>query len=88
MELTPKETKFLTVLNETRLADGKMFGQYSDLVKEQFDFSNEELTHAVKKLVKMDLLSSIDAGGNEFVYFHTAKVMKADLDKDLVKIRH
>jgi hypothetical protein len=87
-QLTPKETKFLTILNETRLADGKMVGRYSEQVKEQFQFSNEELKSAVNKLVKMDLLMKIDAGGKEFVYFHTDKVGKTDLDGDLLKIRH
>lgn len=88
MELTSKETKFLTILNETRLTDGKMVGRYSNEVKEQFNFSDTELKSAVNKLVKMEMLSVIDAGGNDLVYFHTEKVNKADLDKDLIKIRH
>jgi hypothetical protein len=87
-QLTPKETKFLTILNETRLANGKMFGRYFEQIKEQFQFSNEELRNAVNKLVKMDLLVEINAGGDEFVYFHTDKVTKTALDKDLIKIRH
>src|SRR3989344_1922076 len=78
-QLTPKETKFLTILNETRLSDGKMFGRYYDLIKEHFEFSNTELKNAVDKLLKMNLLMSIDAGGKEFVYFHTNKVAKAHL---------
>ncbi|MBU0761200.1 MAG: hypothetical protein KJ718_05465 [Nanoarchaeota archaeon] len=88
MDLTPKETKFLTILNETRLSDGKMFGRYFEEIKGLFEFSNEELNKAVKKLVQMGLLTKIDAGGNEYVYFHTNKVTKTELDKDLIKIRH
>lgn len=88
MELTSKELKFLTILNETRLADGKMFGRYFDQVKERFEFSNDELGKAAAKLVSLDLLTKINAGGDEFVYFHTDKVVKAALDPDLVKIRH
>lgn len=88
MALTQKETKFLTILNETRLTNGKMVGRYSTEVKEQFSFSDTELKSAVNKFVKMDLLSVIDAGGNDLVYFHTQKVNKEDLDKDLLKIRH
>lgn len=87
-ELTPKETKFLTILNETRLTDGKMFGTYFDLIKEHFQFSNEELKSAVAKLLKLNLLTEIDAGGSEIVYFHTDRVNKVELDKDLLKIRH
>ena len=74
MELTPKEIKFLTIMNETRLADGKMFGRYSEEVSKLFSFSNSELNAAVKKLVKMDMLSVMDVGGNEKVFFHTDKV--------------
>jgi len=88
MELTQKEIKFLTVLNETRLSEGKMSKKYFDQIKEQFPFSLEELESAVKKLVKMGLLTKIDAGGEEFVYFHTDKVVKTELDKDLTKIKH
>ncbi|MBU0907109.1 MAG: hypothetical protein KKE05_03030 [Nanoarchaeota archaeon] len=87
-QLTPKETKFLTVLNETRLAGGKIFGRFGELVKEQFQFSNEELKNAVNKFLKLDLLTKIDAGGNEIVYFHTNKVNSIELDRDLLKIRH
>lgn len=88
MLLTQKETKFLTILNETRLTDGKMLGRYADLVKEQFEFSNGELTSAVKKLLELELLTPIKAGGDEVVYFHTSKVEKIKLDPDLLKIRH
>lgn len=88
MQLTDSETKFLTILDETRLSDGKMSGRYFEEVKEQFKFSNTELTDAAKKLEKMGLLSKIDTGGKEFVYFHTDKVVKAELDEDLRKIRH
>ena len=88
MSLTPKEAKFLTILNETRLADGKLFGEYSEEVSKQFSFSNAELEAAVKKFVKFGLLSVIDAGGNELVYFHTGKVNEDKLDKHLKAIRH
>jgi len=75
-------------MNETRLSDGKIFGQYSQEVNKQFAFSDAELSSAVKKLVKMKLLSVIDAGGDELVYFHTEKVIKEELDKQLREIRH
>lgn len=88
MALTQNEIKFLTILNETRLAEGKMFGRYFEEVKEQFEFSNEELNDAVKKLVKLNLLTRIDIGGDECAYFHTDKVVKSDLDKKLSKIAH
>ncbi len=88
MELAPKDIKFLTIMNETRLSDGKMFGRYFEEVNERFKFSNSELNTAVKKLVKMDMLSVIDAGGKDMVYFHTEKVSKDQLDKELMTIRH
>jgi hypothetical protein len=88
MELTNKEIKFLTILNETRLSDGKMFGRYSDEVSKVFSFSDSELNSAVRKLIKMNMLSVVDAGGKELVYFHTDKVDKNDLDKHLMEIRH
>jgi len=88
MELMPKDIKFLTIMNETRLTNGKMFGRYFEEVSEQFKFSNSELNTAVKKLVKMDMLSVIDAGGKDMVYFHTDKVSKDQLDKELMTIRH
>lgn len=88
MVLSQREMKFLTILNETRFSDGKMSGRYLDEIKEHFLFSNKELNLAVVKLVKMGLLSEIDAGGNEFVYFHTEKVEKSKLDSNLGKIRH
>ena len=75
-------------MNETRLSDGKIHGVYSKEVAKQFSFEDEELTSAVKKFVKMKLLSVIDAGGNELVYFHTEKVIKEELDKQLSEIRH
>ncbi len=88
MELTQKDIKFLTIMNETRLSDGKMFGRYSEEVSKLFLFSNVELDAAVKKLVKMGMLSVVDAGGNELVYFHTNKVAEDKLDKSLREIRH
>ncbi len=88
MELTQKDMKFLTIMNETRLSDGKMFGRYSEEVSKLFLFSDAELSTAVKKLVKMEMLSVIDVGGNERVYFHTDKVTEDKLDKDLMGIRH
>jgi len=65
-----------------------MFGRYFEEVKEQFTFSNIELSNAVAKLEKLGLLMKIDTGGDEFAYFHTDKVAKTDLDKELNKIRH
>ena len=88
MILSQREIKFLTILNETRLSDGKMSGRYSDEIKEEFLFSDKELNQAVIKLVKMGLLEKITAGGNEYVYFHTEKVEKSELDAILGKIRH
>ncbi len=88
MELTQKDIKFLTIMNETRLADGKMFGRYSEEVSKVFTFSNSELDAAVRKLVKMGMLSVMDVGGNEKVYFHTDKVSKGNIDRDLKAIRH
>lgn len=88
MALTQNEIKFLTILNETRLANGKMFGRYSEEIKKQFNFSDKELIVAVRKLEELNLLTKINAGGNEYVYFHTDKVVKTELDKELSKIRH
>lgn len=88
MELTQNEIKFLTILNETRLSEGKMTGRYFEEIRALFKFSNEELNTVAKKLEKMDLLTKIDAGSKEFVYFHTDKVVKTELDKELSKIRH
>jgi len=88
MDLTSRELKFLTIMNETRLSNGKIHGIYSQEVAKQFQFSEVELSSAVKKFVKLKLLSVIDAGGDELVYFHTEKVIKAELDKQLREIRH
>ena len=88
MELMPKEIKFLTILNETRLSNGKMSGRYFDEVNKQFTFSNAELNAAVKKLMKLDMIMVIDAGGKDMVYFHTDKVQKDILDKELLTIKH
>lgn len=88
MELTAREIKFLTILDETRLDRGKMFGRYFGEVSKVFQFSDNELTMAVNKLLKMKMLSVIDAGADEKVYFHTDKVVKNDLDKNLREIRH
>jgi hypothetical protein len=88
MALTENEIKFLTILNETRLSDGKMFGRYFEQIKELFAFSDKELNSAVKKLEEMNFITKINAGGNEYVYFHTDKVIKTDLDKNLIKIKH
>jgi len=88
MQLTDKELKFLTILNETRLANGKIHGRYSQEVSKIFQFSDAELGSAVKKLVKMKMLSVIDAGADELVYFHTDKVVKSELDRNLREIRH
>lgn len=88
MELTQKDIKFLTIMNETRLSEGKICGRYSQEVNKEFLFSDSELNAAVKKFVKMGMLSTIEAGGGETVYFHTEKVDRSKLDKDLRKIRH
>ena len=88
MQLTENEIKFLSILNETRLEEGKMFGRYFEEVKEKFKFSNTDLNKAVKKLESLGLLTKVDTGGQEYVYFHTDKVEKLELDKELGKIRH
>ncbi len=88
MELTQKDIKFLTIMNETRLSDGKMFGRYSDEVKGVFDFSDGELGASVKKLVKMGMLSVMEISSNEKIYFYTDKVSKEKLDRNLREIRH
>ena len=88
MELTQKDMKFLTILNETRLSDGKMFGRYSEEVGKLFEFSDAELSTAVRKLVKMGMLSVINAGRDEIVYFHTDKVKQDKLDKSLRVLKH
>ncbi|MDO8459771.1 MAG: hypothetical protein Q7S74_01550 [Nanoarchaeota archaeon] len=88
MELTASDIKFLTIMNETRLCEGKLFKRDSDEIGKVFSFKEKELNSAVKKLVKMGMLSPLDLGGNEVVYFHTEKVPKDKLDKDLIKIKH
>lgn len=88
MELTQKDIKFLTVMNETRLFRGKMFGRYFDEVSKVFTFTDTELKSSVKKLVGLGMLESIEAGGGEQVYFHTLKVKDQILDKNLLAIRH
>ena len=87
MELTQKDIKFLTIMNETRLSDGKLFGRYYDEIKEIFTFSDGELGASVKKLVKMGMLSVMDIGSKEVIYFHTDKVSKDKLDRNLREIR-
>lgn len=88
MELIPKDIKFLTIMNETRLTNGKMLGRYFEEISKQFAFSNSELNASVKRLVKMDMLSVIDAGGKDMVYFHTDKVSRDLLDKELMTVKH
>jgi len=88
MVLSQREIKFLSILNETRLSDGKMSERYLKEINEQFLFSNKELNQAIIKLVKIGFLSVISAGGDEYVYFHTEKVKKSELDNNLCKIRH
>jgi hypothetical protein len=87
MELTPKEIKFLTIMNETRLCDNKMFRRDSEAISKIFTFDDKELGAVVKKLVKMDMLSVLDLGGNEKIYFHTDKVSQFELDKELKLIK-
>jgi hypothetical protein len=88
MELTQREIKFLTFMNETRLSDGKLFKRDLEEVNKVFEFNDKELNAAVKKLVDIGMLSSMDLGGNEKIYFHTEKVAADKLDKDLSKFRH
>ena len=87
MELTSKEMKFLTIMNETRLDNGKMFKSEFERINKKFSFTDKELTSAVKKLTSNGLLSTIEVGGDEVVYFHTEKVSKDLLDKDLSRFR-
>lgn len=86
MKLSPKELKFLSMMNEIRLSDGKLFKRDYELASKIFSFSDAELNTAVKKLVKMSLLTELDLGGNEIVYFHTKKVSQYELDKELKSI--
>lgn len=75
-------------MNETRLSDGKLFKRDSEEISKIFVFSDKELKAAVKKLVEIGMLSSMDLGGNEKIYFHTEKVSPDKLDKELRKFRH
>ena len=88
MDLTQKDIKFLTIMNETRISDGKLLKGYSDEVKKQFEFTNKELNVAVKKLRGKGMLSAMDLGGDEVMYFFTEKVSEEMLDKKLVEISH
>ena len=86
MSLTPKEAKFLTILNETRLVDGKLLKRYSDEIKKSFLFTDKELREAVKKLRGHGMLSEMNLGVDDVMYFFTEKVSKDMLDKKLEEI--
>ena len=88
MELTSKELKFLTVMDATRLSDKKLFKRDSEEFRKFFSFTDKEMNVAVKKLVKMGLLSEMDLGAKEIVYFHTDKVPRDSLDMRLKSARH
>ena len=88
MELTTKETKFLTILNETRISGGKLMDGFSKKIKEHFSYTNSELNGAIAKLKGEGYLSELDLGGDEVMYFFTEKVDKDMLDKDLGKIKN
>ena len=88
MELTDKDIRFLTIMNETRLSDGRLFGRYSEEVNKVFPFTPLELEAAVKKLLSMNLLSQMKLDRNETLYFHTEKVFKIALDRKLKQIKH
>jgi hypothetical protein len=87
MELTPKDLKILTMMNETRLCDKKLFKRDSDEFRKFFSFTDQELVAAVKKLVTLGLLSEMKLGADEVMYFHTEKVSRESLDEDLRSIR-
>jgi hypothetical protein len=87
MDLTAKEIKFLTMMNETRLSDGKLFRRDSETFLKIFSFNDKELKIAVSKFVKMGMLSELSLGGNEVIYFHTDKVSQFELDKELKMIK-
>jgi len=87
MDLTARETKFLTIMNETRLADGKLFKRDSEEISKLFLFTDRELNAAIKKLTEKGMLSEINLGGNETIYFFTEKVSKDMLDKKLREIK-
>ena len=74
-------------MNETRLADKKLFKNYSEEVRKIFQFSDKELSNAVNKLMNLGMLSKMDLGANEVIYFHTDKVSKTMFDKKLAEIR-
>lgn len=86
MNLTPKEVKFLTILNETRLSNGKLLKGYSERLRKEFSFRDKELREAVKKLRGNGLLTEMDLGGDDIMYFFTEKVSKDMLDKKLEEI--
>ena len=86
MNLTPKEVKFLTILNETRLSNGKLLKCYSERLRKEFSFKDKELREAIKKLSRNGLLTEMDLGGNDIMYFFTEKVSKDMLDKKLEEI--
>jgi hypothetical protein len=88
MELTQKELKFLTIMDETRLSGNKLFKSDSEQFKKLFSFTDKELSVAVRKLVRMELLDEIDVGANEIVYFHSSKVSKNILDAKLMPFGH
>ncbi len=87
MALTEKESKFLTIMKETRLEDNKLFKNYSEEVRKIFQFTDKELQNAVKKLLRDGMLSEMDLGAKETIYFHTDKVTEDMLDKKLGEIR-
>jgi hypothetical protein len=87
MALTPREVKFLTMMNETRLSDGKLFKRDLEAFSKIFSFSEKELHSAVKKLVDLGMLSQMKLGGNEIIYFHTDKVSESELDEELKVLR-
>lgn len=88
MNLTDKEIKFLTIMNETRLCDGKLFKRDSEQFSKVFAFDEGELEPVVNKLVSLGLLSEMDLGGGEKIYFHTKKVSKISLSDELMGIKH
>lgn len=88
MDLTPREAKFLTIMNETRLVDGKLFKRDSDQIKKLFLFSDKELSAAVRKLKEKGMLTEMKLGADEIMYFFTEKVPKDMLDRKLREIRH
>ncbi len=87
MNLTSKETKFLSILNETRVVNGKFLEGFNKRIKDHFVFKNEDLVLSIKKFKSEGFLTELVLGKDESMYFFTDKVKKDMLDLELNKVR-